>query len=249
MTEENKQIKIIFQNKDLIAIDKAPGMVVFPDENYTEGTLSDRLLERFPELKRVNERAGILHRLDKDTSGLILAAKNKKTFDFIKKAFEEKRIEKKYLALIIGNLREKRGEIATLIGRSPADRKKQKAFLSHEPEAERKGLRRAITEYEVLKNLTDGKNLYALLEVSPKTGRKHQIRVHLAHIGHPIAGDKTYGFKGQAVPEGLNRHFLHASYLKFQLPDGQKKEFQSPLPEDLKQSLSQLVEIENLQKY
>ena len=242
MAEEQKRIKIIFQNENLLVVDKPSGIVVFPDENYKEGTLSGELLKIFPELQRVNERAGISHRLDKDTSGLMLAAKNKKTFNSIKKAFEERRVEKKYLALASGNLKEKEGEIITLVGRAPKDRKKQKAFLLNEPEAKRKGLRLAVTEYKVLKNLADGENLYTLLEVSPKTGRKHQIRVHLAHIGHPIVGDKTYGFKGQAIPKGLNRHFLHAFSLRFQSDSRQVMEFQSPLPEDLSQVLSQLTE-------
>ena len=124
------------------------------------------------------------------------------------------------------------GKIETLIGRSKKDGKKQKAYLFGEPGLP-KTERKAITEYKVLKR---HKN-YTLLEVNLKTGRKHQIRCHLAYIGHPIAGDKIYGFKNQLCPAGLNRQFLHSSYIKIKLFNGEYKEFNSNLPEDLKKCL------------
>ncbi|MBI2042435.1 MAG: RluA family pseudouridine synthase [Candidatus Nealsonbacteria bacterium] len=183
------------------------------------------------DVESVNRR---VHRLDKDTSGVFLTAKNEETLDFLQKQFKDRKAEKTYLALITGNIKNKQGKIETLLGRSPGDRRKQRIFLAHEPAAI--GKREAVTEYNVLESFSG----YDLVEVRPKTGRKHQIRAHMAYLGHPIAGDKLYGFKGQALPEGLARQFLHASALKITLPNGQIKEFKSELPNDLKVCLQKL---------
>jgi 23S rRNA pseudouridine1911/1915/1917 synthase len=169
-----------------------------------------------------------VHRLDKDTSGILLVAKNSKTLESLQKQFKKGKVEKKYLALVAGNLKNKEGEVKTLLGRSSKDRRKQKAYLLHEPQAENK--REAVTYYKVLQRFKN----YDLVEVEPKTGRKHQIRTHLAYLGHPVAGDKLYGFKNQPCPKGLKRQFLHANYLRIKLPDGETKEFKSGLPSDLK---------------
>jgi 23S rRNA pseudouridine1911/1915/1917 synthase len=177
---------------------------------------------------------GRAHRLDKDTSGVLITAKDEKTLDFLQKQFKERKTEKAYTALVIGNIKNKKGIIETLLGRSPQDRRKQKVFLPHEPEAS--GKRDAATEYSVMESFKD----YDLVEAKPRTGRKHQIRVHMAYLGHPIAGDKLYGFKNQPVPEGLKRQFLHASRLRIRLPEGEIKEFYSPLPKDLKTCLQKL---------
>jgi len=174
------------------------------------------------------------HRLDKDTSGILLVAKNEKSLEFLQKQFQEKKVNKKYLALVVGHLKTGEGVIETLFGRSPGDRRKQKVYLPQEPDTE--GKRKATTKYKVLQRFEN----YDLIEVEPQTGRKHQIRAHLAYLGHPIAGDKLYGFKGQICPEGLKRHFLHANYLKITLPDSQTKEFQSELSDDLKKVLNNL---------
>ncbi len=171
--EKGQKLNIIFEDKDILVAEKPPGMVTISDETHRSNTFLENLLDFLPALEKVNERAGILHRLDKDTSGLILVAKNKKNFEFFKKSFQEKKIKKKYLALVLGNIKSKNGKIETLISRSPKDRKKQKAFLMHEPQSKKRGLRKAITEYKVLKNLSDGKNLYTLVEVLPETGRMH----------------------------------------------------------------------------
>jgi len=237
-------MKIIFEDENVLVIDKPAGIVVFPEDEIKRKSLIDYLLEKFPNLKNVGEspRYGIIHRLDKDTSGILLVAKNNKTLKFLQQEFKEGKVFKKYLALIVGRMEGKEGEIKTLIGRSPKDRKRQKAFLPHEPQSKKKGLRVAITKYKALKYLSDERNKYTLVEVSPKTGRKHQIRVHLAYIGQPIAGDRTYGFKRQPTFKGLNRHFLHASVLKIQLPNNKEKEFHSPLPDDLKAVLDRFKE-------
>ena len=200
------EIKIIYEDNDILVIDKPAGIN------------SDNFKRR-------------VHRLEKNTSGVFLIAKNVKSLIFLQKQFKTREVEKKYLALIVGNLKNNQGRIETLIGRSPKDRKKQKVYLPTEPGAG--GKREAITEYKIKKRFDD----YTLLEVSPKTGRKHQIRCHFAYLGHPIAGDKMYGFKNPVCPKGLKRQFLHASYLKIKMPDAKYKEFKSELPDDLKSCL------------
>jgi len=211
-------------------------------ENSFSSSPSLRLVYEDENVLVIDKPAGInsdsferrAHRLDKDTSGILLIAKNDKTLDFLQKQFKEGEVEKKYLALVVGNIKTEGGKIETLIGRSPKDRKKQKVYLLHEPGSEGRHppttLREAITEYKVLEKFEN----YTLIEVLPKTGRKHQIRVHLAYLSHPIVGDKMYGFKNQPLPKGLNRQFLHANYLKVKLPNGKTKEFKSGLPSDLK---------------
>ncbi len=176
------------------------------------------------------------HRLDKDTSGVLLAAKNEKTLEFLQRQFQNRKVEKKYIALVVGNLKDKKGTIETLLGRSPNDRRKQKVFPPRDPEA--KGKRMALTEYKVLQRFKN----YDLIEAEPLTGRKHQIRAQMAYLGHPIAGDKLYGFKNQLSPEGLNRQFLHAAFLKIELPNGEIKEFKSNLSNDLELCLQKLVQ-------
>lgn len=178
-----------------------------------------------------------VHRLDKDTSGIFLVAKNDEALEFLQEKFKERQVEKKYIALVVGNLKNESGVIETLLDRAPGDRRKQKVYLKNEPGAE--GKRTAITYYKLLQRFKD----FDLIEVEPKTGRKHQIRAHFAWLGHPIAGDKLYGFKKQLLPEGLERQFLHASYLKIKLPNGEDKEFFSELPKDLQKIINELKKI------
>ena len=206
---QKSKVKIIYEDDNLLVIDKPAGVV------------ADEIPRR-------------IHRLDKDTSGILLVAKNDKALEFLQKQFKEREVKKKYLALVAGNLKKEEGVIETLIGRSPGDRRKQKVYLPGEPNAQEK--RKAVTEYKVLQRFEN----YTLIKVEPKTGRKHQIRTHLAYLGHPIAGDKLYGFKNQPRPEGLKRQFLHASYLKVKLPNGKTKEFKSELPNELKLCLQNL---------
>ena len=198
-------MKTIFEDEDLLVIDKPAG------ENSDD----------FP--KRV-------HRLDKDTSGILLIAKNDKSLEFLQKQFQDKEIEKKYTLLVVGKLQTNQGEIKTLLARGGNDRKKQRVFSSLEPGADRKNLKEAITKYRTIQEFEN----FTLIEAEPLTGRKHQLRVQFAYLGHPIAGDKLYGFKNQLCPEGLKRQFLHAHYLKIKLINGKTKEFYSDLPEELK---------------
>ncbi len=204
-----ENLKVIYQDDDLLAIDKPAGVNADDFE------------------RRV-------HRLDKETSGILLVAKNDKALEFLQKQFKERRVEKKYIALIVGHLKTKQGIVKTLLGRSRIDRRKQKVFFQGEPGTQ--GKREAITKYRVLQRFKN----FDLVEVMPETGRKHQIRCHFAYLGHPIVGDKMYGFKNQPVPEGLKRHFLHASGLKIKLPDGKEKEFKVDLAEDLRKVLEKL---------
>jgi 23S rRNA pseudouridine1911/1915/1917 synthase len=206
---QNVKLPIIYEDGNLVVYDKPAGVNC----------------DDFP--KRV-------HRLDKNTSGIFLVAENEKSLDFLQNQFQERKAKKKYLALVVGNLRDEEGQIETLLGRSPKDKRKQKVYLPQEPRA--KGKREAVTKYKLLQRFQN----YDLIEVEPKTGRKHQIRAHFAYLGHPIAGDKLYGFKNQPCPEGLKRQFLHAGYLEIELPNGEIKEFKSGLPEDLKEVLNNL---------
>lgn len=234
-------IKIIYEDNALLVIDKPAGIVVFPEGQTTENTLVDALIKKYSKLVDVGRppRYGIVHRLDKDTSGVLLVAKNNESLIFLQKQFINREVEKKYIALVMGNIKENKGEIKTLMGRAPGDKRKQKAYLLNEIGP---GKREAITEYEVIGRYESppsprlrrvSKVYYTLLKVKIKTGRRHQIRCHFSYIHHPIAGDKLYSFKNSPVPEGLTRQFLHATELKIKLPNKETKEFRSELPEEL----------------
>ncbi len=231
------ELNILYQDQDFLVVNKPAGLTVFPEnEAISEKTLIDYLIEKFPEIKNAGKapRYGIIHRLDKDTSGILLVAKNSQTLEFFQKQFQDNKVEKKYLALVVGQVKNDSGRIETLIGRAPSDRRKQKVYLAGQPKAENK--REAITEYKTVEKFKD----YTLLEVLPKTGRKHQIRTHLAYLGHPIVKDPLYGFKNQPEPEGLTRQFLHAFSLKIATPKGEEKEFRSDLPTELKNAIKNI---------
>ena len=224
------KLDIIYEDEDIIVIDKPAGMLTHPLRSDQNDTLINALLVYCPTIKDVGDnsptdelRLGIVHRLDKDTSGLIIAAKNNKSFEYLKNQFAQRKIEKHYLALVIGKIKDKKGIITKAISRSKKSGFKRSVLLDEKSKS-------AWTEYKVLKYFKD----YTLLDVFPKTGRTHQIRVHLSSIGHPIAGDWQYKFKRQPLPENLKRQFLHAHALKFQLLNGKMAEFKSPLPKDLK---------------
>lgn len=230
------QLKIIYEDIDLIVVDKPSGIIVFSEKKIKQKTIIDLLLKQYPKLKNIGKslRYGLIHRLDKDTSGILLIAKNNQSLIFFQKQFQLKKVVKKYIALVIGKIKKNKGKIETIIERSPKNRKKQKVYLSGEPLPKKENLRKAVTEYRVLKKFKN----YTLVEVCPKTGRKHQIRCHFAYLSHPIVGDIMYGFKNQPCPQNLKRQFLHANYLKIKLPDGKTKVFKSNLPNDLKKVLS-----------
>jgi 23S rRNA pseudouridine1911/1915/1917 synthase len=233
------ELKIIYEDNDILVIDKPAGIVVFPEGQTTDKTLINFLIEKFPELKNAGEapRYGIVHRLDKDTSGILLVAKSTEALIFLQKQFKNREVEKKYTTLATGVIEGSEEVIHTLIGRAKGDPRKQRAYPLKD--IDKKGLKEAITEYKVIERFKD----YTLLEVQIKTGRKHQIRCHLAYIHHPIAGDTMYGFKDSPKPDNLQRQFLHATYLKIQLPSGGIKEFHSQLPQDLQEILNKLQKI------
>jgi len=214
-------IKIIYEDNDVIVIDKPAGILVHPVLNEKD-TLLDFLKNKYP-------NAQLVHRLDQDTSGLMVIAKNQQMAEFLKAQFKNREIKKKYLALVYGILKDKKGIIAKSISKS----RKRGGSQTIAPIGK---MREALTRYEVIKEFKN----YSLLEVSPETGRTHQIRVHLASIGHPVVGDEKYKFKRQKTIKGLNRQFLHAKYLKFKLPNGEVKEFESELPNDLKLVIDKL---------
>lgn len=223
-------IKIIFQDKDIIVIDKPVGLPIHAGVGTKEKTLVDYLIQKFPEIKNVGDdpelRPGIIHRLDKETSGVMVIARNQKAFEYLKNLFKNRLVEKKYIAVVFGKLKQKEGKIEGAMGRSKRDFRKQS--LAQGKIAVRKE-RYSLTYYDVKKEL----NNYSLLEIFPKTGRTHQIRVHLHAIGHPIVGDKKYTFKKHKKKK-FPRMFLHASELSFEGPSGKKFKFISPLPYSFK---------------
>jgi len=220
----------IFEDNDVLVVDKPAGLTVHPSATQKSGTLVNGLLAYYPMLKEVGEdptRPGIIHRLDKDTSGLIIIAKNNRAFEFLKEQFKNKQVWKKYLALVVGRPKDASGKIETFISRAKSNPTKQKVSKTG---------RKAVTLYKTLEPFKD----YSLVEAVPETGRKHQIRVHLANLGNPVAGDKKYGNRSNLTPAGLSRHFLHAAELTILLPNGQKRTFSSPLPDELQQVLDRL---------
>lgn len=212
------KIPIIYEDNNILVIDKPAELLVHPVKDE-KNTLIDILKQKYP-------NAQLVHRLDRDTSGLMVIAKNEKISEWLKEQFEKRTIKKKYLTLVVGRMKDTKGIITKTISKS----RKRGGSQTTAPIGKR---REAITRYEVLKELEN----YTLLEVSPETGRTHQIRIHLASIGHPVAGDEKYKFKRQKKIEGLNRQFLHSRYLQIPMPDGSIKEFQSELPEELNKIL------------
>jgi len=215
-------LDIVYEDQDIIVVNKPTGMVVHPAYGHRSGTLVNAILAHCPELAGINgtQRPGIVHRLDKDTSGLIIVAKNEAAKQSLQRQFKGREVRKLYLALVEGQLEPERGIIEALIGRDPKRRKRMAVVASG---------REARTEYRVLERFPG----HTLVEVEPKTGRTHQVRVHFAFIGHPLAGDRVYGFRKRKLE--LERQFLHAQTLGFKLPSsGRYVEFTAELPGDLR---------------
>ena len=233
--DEKIPLKIIYEDNDVAVIDKPAGLLVHPTLKEYQHTLVNALISRYPDIASVGEspmRPGIVHRLDKETSGLLIIAKNQNAFYFIKEQFLKRAVEKKYLALVEGIPKNKEGIIEYAI--RPSKNYRLKKIGVRKEYAGIKSERAAKTHYKIIKTFNDK---FALLEVEPKTGRTHQIRVHLASIGHPIIGDTLYGSK---IKLFKHRHFLHAYYLKFTLPKCQPLALETDLPEDLQNALAKL---------
>ncbi len=231
------KVGIVFENDDFIIINKPAGLVVHPSSSTPSGTLANWLIYKYPKIKNVGEskiRPGIVHRLDKDTSGLMVIALNNRSFQWLKKRFKDREVDKKYLALVVGRIEKDEGEISWPISRSKGDPIKQRAYKTKNKVP--KGARSAKTFWRVIKRFPN----FTYLEVVPKTGRKHQIRVHLKTLGYPVAWDKKYGGEKSKKPKHLGRVFLHASSLSFKSPKGDKFSFNVNLSDDLANTLNNL---------
>jgi 23S rRNA pseudouridine1911/1915/1917 synthase len=221
-------LEVVYEDEVLLVVDKAPGMVVHPSPGHSSGTLVNALLAHSPELGRSTDtRPGIVHRLDRDTSGLILVAKSEKMRRALQQQFKERQVHKAYLALLDGHLQPAWGRIEAPVGRDPKHRQ-QMAVLP--------GGREAVTEYHVLEQFAHqigpAAGDYTMVEAEPKTGRTHQIRVHFSSIGHPVVGDPVYGRRRTQLP--VPRQFLHAWKLSFRHPkSGERINLETPIPADL----------------
>ena len=227
---EDIPLDIIFENDDLLVVNKPAGMVVHPAAGHDTGTLVHAVLGYDPEMEGIGgeERPGVVHRLDKETSGLILLAKNDRAHRWLQDQFRLRKVEKTYLALVDGTPPTPSGRVEAPIGRDPSHRKKMAIMPPG------KG-REAISEYVTLESFKE----HTLLEFHPHTGRTHQIRLHCMFLGCPIVGDKVYGHRKQSVE--LDRHFLHAAKLKIVLPGDENAQlFEAPLPDELQKFLDSL---------
>ena len=226
---EDIELNIVYEDEDVIVLNKPQGMVVHPAHGNYTGTIVNALLSHCDNLSGINGvmRPGIVHRIDKDTSGLIIIAKNNEAHVSLSEQLKEHSITRRYNALVEGVVKMDEGTIETMIGRNPRNRKEMSTVPQNG--------KRAVTHYTVLERFEN----YTLIEARLETGRTHQIRVHMAHIGHPIVGDPVYGFKKQKFhTEG---QLLHARVLGFIHPRlGEYKEFEAPLPDYFTSILSKI---------
>ena len=232
-------IPILYEDEDVLVVNKPAGLIVHSDGRTIEPSLAEWALARYPEMNNVGEawtspqgeivpRPGIVHRLDRTTSGVIILAKNARAFSFLKEQFQKRTVLKEYRAFVYGNPKEDRGVIDAEIERVRSTPPRWSARMKGQ------GTRRtALTEWEVIRRGIDPKTgeKVSLISARPKTGRTHQIRVHLQSINHPIICDSLYA-KGRACFLGFMRPALHAFRLSLTLPNGEKKDFEAPLPED-----------------
>jgi 23S rRNA pseudouridine1911/1915/1917 synthase len=222
-------IPILYSDDNLIVINKPPGISVHGGISVSGETLTDILSRQFPEILHVGDdphnRPGIVHRLDKYTSGVMVAARSHAAFYALKKLFKEGRMEKTYEAIVCGSPKKKSGVITMPIGRlvkNPLRRGVQKG------KRQIRGARHATTRYRVIAHDAN----YAHVQLMPETGRMHQLRIHLEAIGHPIACDTTYGGKNVCCPPDARRQLLHARSISFSYPEGRRLYFEAGLPED-----------------
>ena len=236
-----KEPIVLYEDEDILALNKPSGLAVHGDGRNPRATLADWILQKYPAIVGIGEpmrkgggeeiaRPGIVHRLDRETSGVILVAKTKASFEYLKEAFQERRVEKKYLAFVHGIIKEEDGVINRPIGTSRKD------FRLRSAQRGAKGVMRdAITEYRVLKR----GDMVTYVEVSPKTGRTHQIRVHFKAINHPVVADRLYAPK-HAELLGFTRLALHAHSISFIARSGARITVEAPLPPDFQAALLQL---------
>lgn len=225
---ENIPLDVIYEDDALLVVNKPAGMVVHPAYGHASGTLVNAVLAHCPQIADVGgpDRAGVVHRLDKDTSGLILIAKDDVTRAALQRQFKRRQVAKTYLALVEGQMQPREGVVEAPVGRDKRQRKKMAVVRSG---------REARTLYRAIEYFAD----HTLLEVRPHTGRTHQVRVHLAWLGYPIVGDAVYGRQRQRLLR--SRHFLHAVRIRFSHPaTSEEVEFEAPLPPELADVLNQL---------
>jgi 23S rRNA pseudouridine1911/1915/1917 synthase len=226
LTPAHIPVPIVYEDDDVIVFDKPAGLVTHPAPGHEHGTLVNVVRALRPDLELRNaERPGVVHRLDKDTSGLIVIAKNESTRRYLLKQWQQRTVVKRYTALVHGVIEEAEGTIDAPISRDPNNRKRMWVVASGRP---------ALTNFEVLERFRG----VTLVSVVIETGRTHQIRVHFAYIKHPLVGDRTYSGRPFRYP--LDRQFLHATGLTFQLPGDRTIEVETPLPLDLQQVLAAL---------
>ena len=229
LVPENLDLEIVYEDDDVVIVNKPQGMVVHPSAGHPNGTLVNGLLYQIKNLSTINDvvRPGIVHRIDKDTSGLLMVAKNDRAHEALAKQLKDKTSLRKYVALVHGEIPHEKGRIEAPIGRSKVNRKMQAVIEDGKP---------AVTHFEVLKRFEG----FTLIELQLETGRTHQIRVHMQYIGYPVAGDPLYGPKKTLKGNG---QFLHAKLLGFEHPTtGEMMVFEAPLPEIFKKTLKQLKE-------
>lgn len=241
MVPEAIPLDIVYEDDALIVVDKPSGMVVHPGAGNPTGTLANALLHHFQQISRRDTiRPGIVHRLDKATSGLLVVAKSERVHELLADQFKRRAVEKQYLALLHGRLEKREGVIDLALGRDPWARTRISTRSRR--------ARPALTRYKVIRSPRGGGTTFSYVRVILHTGRTHQVRVHFQSLGHPVVGDQTYGKRAyQKIKEepllqavrGLGRHFLHATWLSFVHPgSGKRVRFESPLPEDLEELLS-----------
>ncbi|MBP9748410.1 MAG: RluA family pseudouridine synthase [Candidatus Pacebacteria bacterium] len=230
------KIKVLYEDSNILAIDKPSGISVHADGRSKAKTIADWVLKNYPKMKNVGEdevyenknikteikKPGIVHRLDRETSGVLLLAKNEKTYQFLKQQFKDRAVKKTYIAIVNGHLKNDRGIINNPIGRSPTDFRRYLAGRGARGE-----MREALTEYTVLKRIPK----FTIVEVRPKTGRTHQIRVHMKYLNHPVVCDALYN-PGAACPKGIKRLALHAKSIEFKSPKGDTIKVESKLPKE-----------------
>lgn len=234
LTGEDIPLDIIFENDDLIVVNKPAGMVVHPAAGHASGTLVNAVLGYDPDMEGIGgeERPGLVHRLDKETSGLIILAKNERAHNWLQEQFRLRKVEKTYLALVDGKPPTPVGRVEAPIGRDPRHRKKMAIVSAGRG-------REAVSEYKTLEVFKE----HTLLEFHPQTGRTHQIRLHCAFLGCPIVGDSVYGKRNFTLE--IRRHFLHAFRLKIMLPnEKQPHTFEAELPDELKKVLDDVKRVQ-----
>jgi 23S rRNA pseudouridine1911/1915/1917 synthase len=226
--------KVLYEDKDILVIDKPSGISVHGDGKTKVKTITDWVLKNYPKMKNVGEpmgeidRPGIVHRLDHETSGVLLLAKNQKAYEFLKKQFQDREIKKTYVAIVNGWVKNDHGVINKPIGRSPSDFRRRLAGRGARGE-----MREAITEYKVIERFINRKNKFTYLEIKPKTGRTHQIRVHMKYLNHPVVCDSLYNPSG-SCPKGISRLALHAKSIEFKNLKGEVVKIESPIPGEFK---------------